>query len=185
MKSADNRVCPVELAGSLDFFLRRWLQNPSRILSPFVKAGMTVMDYGCGPGFFTVDMARLVGPTGRLIAVDLQAGMLAKLKRKIQGTELATRITLHRCSADRIGLSERVDFALAFYVVHEIVDQETFFRQLAALLAPDGRVLVVEPPVHVSRSDFRNTIQAAQNAGCIPEPGPRMLLSKSIVLRKS
>jgi 2-polyprenyl-3-methyl-5-hydroxy-6-metoxy-1,4-benzoquinol methylase len=52
MESERNRVCPVELAHSLDNTLRRWLQNPKNILAPYIQEGMTVLDVGCGPGFF-------------------------------------------------------------------------------------------------------------------------------------
>jgi len=52
-----NSVCPVEIAGSIDNRIRRWLQNPQKILRPFIKEGMTVLDIGCGTGFFSVDMA--------------------------------------------------------------------------------------------------------------------------------
>jgi ubiquinone/menaquinone biosynthesis C-methylase UbiE len=69
-------VCPVERAGSLDSKIRRWLQNPQKILVPYVREEMTVLDIGCGPGLFSVEMARMVGKSGRVIAVDLQEGML-------------------------------------------------------------------------------------------------------------
>ncbi|MEN8212415.1 MAG: methyltransferase domain-containing protein, partial [Thermodesulfobacteriota bacterium] len=81
-----NRVCPVEKAGSLDNKFRRWFQDPEKILRPYVNKGMTVLDLGCGPGFFSVDMAQMVGKSGRVIASDLQDGMLEKLQSKIQGT---------------------------------------------------------------------------------------------------
>ena len=55
-----NRVCPVELAGSLDGRVRGWLQNPGKILAPYVREGMTVLDVGCGPGFFSIGFG--VGP---------------------------------------------------------------------------------------------------------------------------
>ena len=92
-----NRVCPVSIAGGLDNRLRRWIQNPRKILGPYVKEGMKVLDIGCGPGFFSIEMARLVGKSGKVIALDLQEGMLRKLSNKIQGTELEKRVTLHKC----------------------------------------------------------------------------------------
>ena len=60
---------------------------------------MTVLDVGCGPGFFTVAMAQMVGKAGRVIAGDLQEGTLQKLRDKVEGTELSRRIALHRCEA--------------------------------------------------------------------------------------
>jgi ubiquinone/menaquinone biosynthesis C-methylase UbiE len=184
MDSINNRVCPVERAGSLDTIFRRWLQNPRKILSPWVKEGMTVLDYGCGPGFFTIDIAQMVGASGRVIAADLQEGMLQKLGKKIHKTEIENRISLHRCRQDRIGIFEKVDFTLAFYVLHEIPEQSKFFVELESILKPDGHVLIVEPPFHVSKSDFLKTVEEAQNAGFNPVQGPKVLLSKSVILKK-
>lgn len=79
---------------------------------------MTVLDVGCGPGFFTLDMARMVGPSGCVVACDLQAGMLERIRRKIQGTDLEKRVRLHQSGKDRIGLDLPVDFVLAFYMAH-------------------------------------------------------------------
>ena len=184
MTAEQNRVCPVEKAGSLDSRFRKWLQNPEKILAPYVKKGMTVLDLGCGPGFFAIDMAQMVGEAGRVIASDLQEGMLQKLRNKICGTKLEQRIMLHRCEADRIGLSEKIDFALAFYVIHEIADPRAFFKQLASILNPGGQVLVVEPPFHVSESAFLQTIHLAREAGFQPGPGPKVAFSKTAILKK-
>ncbi|MDD5774075.1 MAG: methyltransferase domain-containing protein, partial [bacterium] len=96
MNNEKNPVFPAERSGTLDNKLRRWMQDPKKILSPYVKEGMTVLDIGCGPGFFSIDIARMVGKSGRVIASDLQEEMLQKLRDKIQGTELEERITLHK-----------------------------------------------------------------------------------------
>ena len=184
MKNGKNRVCPVERAGSLDNIFRRWLQNPWKILGPYIKEGMTVLDFGCGPGYFTIDIAQMVGKSGRVIAADLQEGMLQRLKHKIRGREIEERITLHTCKENKIGLSEKVDFALAFYVIHEIPDQGEFFKELVSILKPNGQSLMVEPPFHVSRSAFLKTIRKAQDAGFKPDEGPRVILSKTVILRK-
>jgi ubiquinone/menaquinone biosynthesis C-methylase UbiE len=183
MNTGKHRVCPVELSGSLDNKLRRWLQNPLKILSPFIETGMTVLDLGCGPGFFSVEMARLVGESGQVVASDLQAGMLQKLRAKIEGTELANRITLHQCQKDKIGVSTKVDFVLLFYMVHEVRNKEAFFKEIASILKPDGQVLLVEPPFHVSNADFTATIQTAQGVGLTPTDRPKIRFSKAAVLR--
>ncbi|MBW2739492.1 MAG: class I SAM-dependent methyltransferase, partial [Deltaproteobacteria bacterium] len=120
MSKKKEHVCPVEIAGHLDSGIRRWLQNPEKILRPYIEEGMTVLDMGCGPGFFSIDMAQMVGKSGRVIAADLQEGMLQKVRDKIKGTEFEKRITLHQCEKNKIGVSEYVDFVLLFYMVHEI-----------------------------------------------------------------
>ena len=184
MNNKRRRVCPVERAGSLDNIFRRWLQNPQKILGPYLKEGMAVADIGYGPGFFSIDMARMVGKAGRVIAVDMQEGMLQKIRNKIQGTELEVRITLHKSEENTIGLSQHVDFILAFYMVHEVPDVEGFFRETEKILKPGGHVFIVEPPFHVSKSAFEETIRKAQNAGFTCVERPKVLLSKTAVLKK-
>ena len=178
-----NRVCPVGLAGSLDSRIRRWLQDPRKILSPFVKEGMTVLDIGCGPGFFSIESAAMVGGSGRVISADLQEGMLHKLRDKVRGTELEERIQLVKCEPDRINVSEKVDFGLAFWMVHEIPDKEPFFKQLKAILRDGAQVLLVEPKLfHVSRRGFQATTALAERAGFAIQPGPLLWFCWTAVL---
>ncbi|MFW2369068.1 MAG: class I SAM-dependent methyltransferase [Desulforhopalus sp.] len=184
MNNLRNRVCPVERAGSLDNRIRRWLQNPQRILIPYIKEGMTVLDLGCGPGFFSIEIAQMVGKAGRVIASDLQDGMLQKLRSKLQGTDLADRITLHRSGEENIGVSEKVDFVLAFYMVHEVPDQKEFFKEIYSIVNPKGQILIVEPPLHVSRKAFEETIRTAEDAGFESVERPKVFLSKTMILRK-
>ena len=155
MPPSKHRLCPVQHAGALSFSLRKIIHNPRQILQPFVKPGMTVLDFGSGPGFFTLEMARLVGESGKVIAADLQAGMLAKLRRKIQDTDLAHLITLHQTEADTINLAAKVDFVLLFYVLHELPDQAAFFHELKTCLQPGAKILLAEPKWHVSSREFQ------------------------------
>jgi ubiquinone/menaquinone biosynthesis C-methylase UbiE len=186
MDDNKNHVCPVCLAGSLDNRFRRWLQNPAKILSPYVKNGMTVLDVGCGPGFFTVTLAELVGESGQVIAVDLQEGMLQKLGDKIRGTKLEKRIMLHKCEEDRLNVKERADFALAFYMIHEVPDKTRILKEIFDLLNPDGRFLMVEPKLfHVSKKEFEKSVNIAVAAGFEASEGPRMPFSWSVVLAKA
>jgi ubiquinone/menaquinone biosynthesis C-methylase UbiE len=145
---------------------------------------MTVLDVGCGPGLFAIEMAQMVGKSGRVIAVDLQEGMLEKLRNKIYGTALAERITLHKCEADSIGISDKVDFALAFYMVHEVPNQQEYFEEVRSILKPGGLLLIAEPPFHVSKRAFEETIGKARDAGLAPVERPRVFLSKAIVMKK-
>jgi len=183
MSRESGRVCPVEGACALDNRFRAFFQNPRRILLPYVSEGMSVLDAGCGPGFFSVEMARLVGPSGRVYACDLQEGMLARVRGKVEGTALASRIVLHKCSPSRIGLSEPVDFALAFYMLHELPDQRAFFLEVFSLLRPDGRLLVVEPPFHVSKASFSASIGLALDAGFVSLECPGVAFSRTALFR--
>lgn len=185
MTNSNVHVCPVEHAGSLDSRFRRFLQNPRRILGPYVKEGMTVVDLGCGPGFFTIDLAQMVGESGRVIAADLQEGMLEKLGRKIQGTALEGRITLHRCEPNRMGVPAGVDLVLAFYVIHEFPDAAPLFEEIRSVLNPNGRMLIVEPPFHVSRRAFDAMLRKARSAGLVPVEPPRIRLHKTVILKRS
>jgi ubiquinone/menaquinone biosynthesis C-methylase UbiE len=177
-----NHVCPVERAGTLDNRIRRWFQNPQKILGPYIKEGMTVLDMGCGPGFFSVEMAKMVGPSGRVIAVDLQEGMLRKLGDKIKGTEFEKQILLVKCEKDKIGVSEPVDFVLAFYIIHEIPNQDEFFSEIKSILKPNGQIYIVEPPFHVSKTAFEETVGRAGAAGFTPLERPKVFLSKAVIL---
>ncbi len=185
MSNRKNRVCPVEIAGSLDNRIRRWIQNPQKILENYIEEGMTVLDIGCGPGFFSIDMAQMVGESGRVIASDLQEGMLQKVRNKIKGTELEKRITLHKCEKNKISLSESVDFVLLFYMIHEVPNQEEFFNEILTMLNPNGQILIVEPPFHVSKTAFEKTVKKAIDAGFTDVERPSLLFSKAVILTVS
>jgi ubiquinone/menaquinone biosynthesis C-methylase UbiE len=183
MAADSERICPVESAGGLDNGFRRWVQNPMKILSPFIREGMVVLDMGCGPGFFTLPMAQLVGRTGRVIAVDLQEGMLKIVQSKVANTELENRIVLHQCAVDRVGVVDKVDFVLLFYMVHEIPDKAGFFSEIASMLKPGGKILMVEPPFHVSNAAFQSSLAIAAEKGLIGTQGPMVFLSKTAILQ--
>ena len=148
-------VCPASQAGWLSTPLRRLFNDPARILAGLAEPGQTVADLGCGPGFFTLPLARMVGEQGRVIAVDLQQAMLDRLERRAERAGLAGRIELRPCTAGALGLTGQVDAALAFYMLHEVPDQDRFLNEVAALLKPGGRFLLVEPRGHVSAGRLR------------------------------
>jgi ubiquinone/menaquinone biosynthesis C-methylase UbiE len=185
MSDQNTYVCPAALAGSLDNRFRRLVHNPQKILAPYVQEGMTVLDIGCGPGFFTIGLAGLVGKTGRVVAADLQSDMLAKVEKKIKGTDLENIIVLHNCRQDRIGLVDSFDFILAFYMVHEVPDQQRFFTEIATLLKPQGRFYIMEPPFHVTKKAFLQTVEKARLAGLAPVRKPVIGFDKSVLLQRT
>ncbi len=176
------RVCPVERAGGLDNWIRRLLQNPQKILRPYIEKGMTALDMGCGPGFFTIELSKMIGGSGKVIAVDLQEGMLEKLRQKIKGTVLEQRIELHKCSNDTIDVREKVDFVLAFYMVHEVPDQGKLFGELLSILKPKAKILVIEPSFHVSKESFENMINKVKSIGLEVIGRPKVSFSRAVLL---
>jgi ubiquinone/menaquinone biosynthesis C-methylase UbiE len=180
------RVCPVALSHVLDSFVRRWFQNPRKILAPYITQGMSVLDVGCGPGFFSIEIAKLVGATGKVLSADLQEGMLLRLRDKIKGTESEQRITLVKCDPNKINATEMVDFILAVYMVHEVPDKNSFFKQLRHILKENGQFLLIEPQFfHVSRKEFEATAGIAENNGFKVYPGPKLRFSWSALLKNA
>ncbi len=180
----DCKVCKAGLAWALDNRIRMRLQNPDRILAKLIRSGQKVLDIGCGPGIFSLAMARIVGEEGVVIAADLQQAMLDRLRMHAQAEGLESRIHLHKCESDRIGLNETVDFALAFYMVHEVPNAEAFLRDVHGLLKPGGQLLLVEPKFHVSAAGFRKTIDLAHTVGFDTAAEPQIVLSRSALLRR-
>ena len=164
--------------------LRRFLNDPRKILSELISEGQTVADLGCGPGYFTLPMAEMVGDSGRVVAVDLQEAMLETLRERLGAAGLDSRIRLQQCQADRIGLDEQVDFALAFYMVHEVPDQGSLVRDVYEIVKPGGQFLIVEPKFHVSGPAFEKTVELAKSVGFEPVQSPRIALSRAVLLRR-
>jgi len=175
-------VCPAELAGTLDTRIRRLVHKPQKILKPYIDKGMTVLDLGCGPGYFTEELANLVGEDGFVIAADLQPKMLEKMKMKISGTNLEKRVEAHLCQDDRIGISKKVDFVLAFWMVHEVPDQQGLFEELKSILKPGGRIWVIEPKIHVSEKSFKKMINLLESASLEIVDRPKVSLSRTALL---
>jgi len=137
--------CPLWLARMLDSKLRKFFHNPEKILKPYIKKESVALDIGCGPGVFSLEIAKLLEGTGKVISVDMQEGMLEIIRKKIVGTTLENRIVLHKCTQERINVNEQVDFVLMFYMVHEVPSPENLFDEVLPLINENGLLMIVEP----------------------------------------
>ena len=178
------RLCPWWCGFFLDNWVRRLIHDPRKILSPYVKPGMTVVDIGCGMGIFSIGMAKLVGPEGRVISVDVQEKMLKHLMRRARRAGVAGQITPVKTAGDRIGIPEKADFVLTFYMVHEVADVEGFVREIASMLKPGGQYLLVEPPRHVSKDQYARTVEAVRSAGLEEVGTPQVRGSYATLFRR-
>ncbi len=181
---SDGHTCPWWFLFTFDNPLRRLIHDPEKILGAYVKPGDRVLDVGCGMGAFTLGLAELVGRKGLVYAADLQEQMLAGLQKRAERAGLMERIQLHLSSPDQIGVSEPVDFALAFWMVHEVRRPEGFLRQIYDLLKPGGRLLIAEPRIHVSGKGFGQTVSLAIKVGFQVEGEPEIRASRAVLFQK-
>jgi ubiquinone/menaquinone biosynthesis C-methylase UbiE len=180
-------VCPVWAGYFLLSPLRKLLQNPQKILSPYVRKGMTVLDYGSAMGFFSIPLARMAGAGGRVICVDIQEKMLRILEKRSRKAGVADRIETRLCSLPASclqGLAGEIDFALAFAVVHEVPDPPALFGALFTALKPSGKILVAEPSNRVTEGDFTITIRKAGEQGFMVTETPRVPRCRAVLLVK-
>jgi ubiquinone/menaquinone biosynthesis C-methylase UbiE len=182
-------VCPWWGGYFIDNRLRRLIHKPEEILAPYVQTGQTTLDFGCGMGMFAIVMARLVGPDGCVIAVDLQQKMLDVLHKRAAAAGVAARIRTHRCAANSLDLDTRldtqVDFALAFYSAHEVPDPQRLLHDLRASLRQGGKLLVVEPVGHVTATDFQTFLARADEVGFAQCAAPPIRWSHTAVLLRT
>ena len=183
----ERHVCPWWLGYFLATPLRRWSQDPEKILGPYISEGMKVMDVGCAMGFFSLPLARMVGPTGQVICIDLQGKMIKSLKKRAAKAELSDRIQTRVCSSNSLGIDDipgEIDFALAYAVVHEVPDSEALFSQVHRAMKPGSKLLVGEPKGHVSTENFNQTIATAQHCGFEVLEHPEIKKTRAVLLNK-
>jgi ubiquinone/menaquinone biosynthesis C-methylase UbiE len=178
---ADRHVCPWWLAYSFDNPLRGLIHPPGKVLGGLIREGQTCLDIGCGMGHFTLAMAGMVGPQGRVFALDIQEQMLARVMRRAEKRGLKERIIPHRGEISTLNRPGSIDFAVAFWMVHEVPDRPAFLKAVRQTLKPGGKFLVAEPLVHTSAAGFDLTLDLARQAGLKISSLPSIRLSRAVL----
>jgi ubiquinone/menaquinone biosynthesis C-methylase UbiE len=178
----NKHVCPWWLCFTFDNLLRRLFQNPEKIVEPYVHEDDTVLDVGPGMGYFSITLAKIVGEKGRVFAADVQQEMLKALQKRARRAGVEQRITLHLCKKDSLGLNTKFDFVFAFWMIHEVSEQESFFKEIRSLLKPKGKLLISEPKIHVTKIKFDETVGKAMRSGFTLKSNPNISLSRSALL---
>jgi len=184
---AKHGVCPWWIGYLLVNPLRRLMQDPANILKPYVRSGMTVLEPGSGMGFFTLELARLVGPSGRVIAVDVQPRMIEGLKRRAKKAGLLDRIDARAVPANSLelgGLGEQIDFVFAGFVVHEMPAAASFFAEATKAMKPGATLLLAEPAGDVSETEFEEQLAVAASAGLTILDRPSLSRCHAALLQK-
>jgi ubiquinone/menaquinone biosynthesis C-methylase UbiE len=182
-----HRVCPAWLGYWLTCPVRRWWQDPTEILGPYVHAGQIVLEPGPGMGYFTMDLVRLVGASGRVIVVDIQAKMLEGLRKRAAKAGASGRVEARLASVESMGIRELgriVDFTLAFAMVHEFPDSAQFFKEVAEVSKPGATLLLAEPRGHVKEPVFASELEDAARAGFALVNRPKIGGSHAAVLKR-
>jgi 2-polyprenyl-3-methyl-5-hydroxy-6-metoxy-1,4-benzoquinol methylase len=180
-------LCPIWVGYFLAGPFRMLLQNPYKILAPHVRPGMAVLDVGSAMGFFSIPMARMVGPGGTVVCIDVQPKMLDVLRRRAAGKGLFGQIETHISTDSSIGMEGRrdsFDFALAFAVLHEVEAPAGILAEIHQLLKPGAALLLAEPAKHVPLCDFERTVALAEQAGFVIADRPEIRLSHAAVLTR-
>jgi ubiquinone/menaquinone biosynthesis C-methylase UbiE len=181
------RVCPFWIGYLLINPIRNLFENPYKRFGHIVREGMVVLEPGCGMGYFTLPLARLVGGTGRVIAIDIQPEMIAALGKRALRAGLLERIQVRLGESDSLKIEDlcgTVDLAVAMYMVHESVNHSRFFKEIWNALKTGGKLLVVEPRGHVSIKEFEKSIGVAREVGFIQNDDYSDLKRRKVLLHK-
>jgi ubiquinone/menaquinone biosynthesis C-methylase UbiE len=156
--------CPASLSWLVNNPLRRWYTRP---LLDWVgiRSGERVLELGPGPGTFTVEAARRVGPEGQLIAVDIQPQMVAQVEKQVQGAGLSN-VETHIAGAYSLTLEDgSVDRAFLVTVLPEIPDRMSALDELRQVLRPGGVLSVTEEFTDPDYLFAPETIRLVEAAG--------------------
>jgi SAM-dependent methyltransferase len=135
----------VEGAAWLDRPEREAEEAPSKAIAALeVAPGAVVADVGAGSGYYTVRLAKVVGPKGRVVATDLQPGMLDLLRAKVARERLANVEIVQGRADDPVLPARAFDLVLMVDVYHELASPQVFVRKLKEALKPDGRLVLIE-----------------------------------------
>lgn len=182
---------PPEMADVLLAEERRAHLDPARALGEFgLKPGARFADLGCGPGFFTIPAAKIVGPRGRVHAADVQAEMLARVREAAAANHLANVETYLVREELRDGgwrydfgiAPASVDLALVAFVLHETEDPADFLRSAATLLKRSGRIALLQwqkrdtyaGPAVQARMTPDESLRAVRAAGLRAQEAPAL-----------
>ncbi|MCB0158448.1 MAG: methyltransferase domain-containing protein [Caldilineaceae bacterium] len=157
---------PHQFASLLDHGLRLRYRDPLETLGLFgIAPGMTVLDLGCGTGLFTTAMARMVGPTGTVHAVDVQQPMLDATAARLAEADLAQNVRLHHAGAYALPLPDAsCDLAVVVATLGEIPDRYAAMLELRRVLKPGARLAVSEElpdPGYLSGRAVRTSAEEA------------------------
>lgn len=181
--SQEEHTCPWWFCFTFDNPVRGIFQNPFKILGSYVKADDQILDIGPGMGYFTFPLSEMTGEKGKVIALDIQEGMLKRLDKKIKAKK-TENIEVRHYDGINFNINEKFDFILLFWMYHEVKNKNVFIRELGSVLKPNGQILISEPGIHVSKKTFNESIKLLTDYGFKIVEEPKIALSRAVIMQK-
>jgi ubiquinone/menaquinone biosynthesis C-methylase UbiE len=118
------------------------------VANPFslgpLAAGETVVDLGCGAGMDALMAAQMVGPSGRVVGIDMTTEMAAKARRNAAAMG-ATNVTVHQGYVEELPLPDgTVDVVISNGVIDLVPDKDAVFGEILRILKPGGRIQIAD-----------------------------------------
>ena len=145
MNAEKTKPMPNIMFTLMAFFLalhRRFVDVRKPMERAGIKEGQTVLDFGCGPGFYTIAAAGMVGAKGKVYALDIQPLAVRSVEKKAKKEGL-TNITTIMSDRDTGLPDQSIDIALAYDMIHMVKDKQALARELHRVLKPNGVLSVI------------------------------------------
>ncbi len=152
-ENPEQETQPRQIAPVMSYLYADWLTRPERefeeqpdrvVAALKIPRGATIVDLGAGSGYFTWRLAKSVGPEGKVLAVDIQNGMLDLLKSNMEKRNIQNYEAILATETDLRLPQNQVDLVLLVDVYHELASPILTLQYLRRALKPDGRLVVVE-----------------------------------------
>lgn len=120
------------------FKIRDLIRPPKdKLLEIGVKPGDQVLDYGCGPGSFSIEAAKLVGESGKVFAVDVHPSAIESAKRRASKEGLTNIVPIQADSPSGLE-TESFDVVILYDIFHHFSDPDAMLRELCRVMKPDA-----------------------------------------------
>ena len=141
------------------------------------------MDLGPGKGFCTFPLSKMVGDQGIIYAADIQKKMLDIIELKAKKKNVRN-IRTFNITENGFNMDIAFDFILMFWMLHEVREKEMLFEDIKRMLKDSGKILIVEPIIHVSNKKFKRILEIATRIGFLTIDYPKISVSRSALLTK-
>jgi len=172
---SEHPVTGRKIAGVMGIGGAEWLERSEREIEEMpetaldrigLRPGMTVADVGSGSGYFTVRLSKRVGPTGKVLAVDVQPEMLTMLRERLRKGKITNVEPVLGTEADPKLPKGAMDLILMVDVYHEFSQPQRMLRRMLTALKADGRLILLEyrkeDPHLPIRQDHKMSVEEAR-----------------------